>query len=76
MASMGSYIWMLSNEVMALLKRIRRYGLVAQSVSLGMDFEVLKAQARSSGLVFLMPSNLNIKVSAAFCAYMLSCSLS
>lgn len=45
MVSIGSYIWMLSYQGLALFGRIRRYGLVGVAVSLEMGFEVSKTQA-------------------------------
>lgn len=49
MAHIDSYIWILRHQRVKLFDRMRRkrkYGLTGESVSLGVDLEVLKAHAR------------------------------
>jgi hypothetical protein len=48
------------------LRGIRRCGLDAESVSLGVGFGVSNAQARSSVLLFKSPSDLDVELSATF----------
>jgi hypothetical protein len=46
------------------LRRIRRCGLVGGSLSLGADIEVSKAQAYPSIFLLLLPTKLNVELSA------------
>lgn len=47
----------------ALFKRIKRYGSVGGSMSLGVASELLKAQARPSVSLFLLPVDPNVELS-------------
>ena len=49
---------------MRLFKRIRRCGLVGESVSFGVGFEVSKTQARFSDFLILLPADLDIELPA------------
>ena len=45
---------------------IRKYDLVGGSMSLGESYEVSDAQVRSSGSLFLLPSDQDVELSATF----------
>jgi hypothetical protein len=47
------------------LRKIRRFGLVGLSVSLGVDFEVSEAHARPRFSLSLLPVEQDLKLSAA-----------
>jgi hypothetical protein len=57
---------------MALFERIRTCGFVGGSVSLRMDFEVSDAQAKPRVILFLLPANPDIELSAPSLAPCLS----
>ena len=64
MASTGSQIRKLGHQRVALFEKIRKYGLVGGSVSLG---QALKAQAKCSISLFLLPLDLDVATSLAPC---------
>jgi hypothetical protein len=47
-------------------RRIGRCGLVGRSISLGLGFEISKAQASPSMSLFLLPVDLDVKLSATY----------
>lgn len=58
--SLGWDIWIINCQGVALRRRIRSCVLAWRSISLGVDFEVPKAQARPSGSYFLLLLDLNV----------------
>ena len=70
---------MLSQQGVASFERIRRCGIIEVDggrVSLRVDFEVSKAEARPSGSLFLLPDDsVDIEFSVIMMAYMPPCSL-
>lgn len=55
------------------MRRVRRYDFVGGSVSLGVGFEVSKAQARPNDFLSLLPLNADGELSASMSACLLSC---
>jgi hypothetical protein len=63
---------MVGYQRLTLFERIRGYGIVGGGVSLAMDFEISRVQAKPSNSLFLLPVMLDVELSATsqYCAFL------